>query len=77
MLNKIKIIGKAVKLIRTAQEDGGSLINNSKPLAKKALGQISKGAIALGEKGKKIAESLEKEPNPSHKEQNKDINTGQ
>ena len=77
MFNKIKLLGKAAKLIKSAQKDGGSLINTSKPLAKKALGQISKGAIALGEKGKKIAEGLEKEPNPRHQEHNKDINKGE
>ncbi len=77
MFNKIRLLGKAAKLIKSAQEDGGSLIQSSKPLAKKALSQISKGAISLGEKGKKIAEGLEKEPNPSRQVENKDINTGQ
>ena len=76
MFNKIRLLGKAAKLIKSAQKDGGSLIKNSKPLAKKALGQISKGAIALGEKGKKIAEGVEKEPNPNRQEENTDINTG-
>ncbi|MCH2061279.1 MAG: hypothetical protein MK183_11690 [Verrucomicrobiales bacterium] len=66
MLKKIKILGKAAKVIKSAQEEGGTIIQNSKPLAKKALGQISKGAIALGEKGRKIADGMSGE-SPTNK----------
>ena len=66
MLKKIKILGKASKAIKSARKEGGNIIQNSKPLAKKALGKISKGAIALGEKGKKIADGMSVE-SPTNK----------
>ena len=70
MLNKLKLLGKAGKLLQTVHQERESVIKASKPLVKKALGQISKGAIALGEKGRKIAEGLGEDPqqNDTHKE---------
>ena len=70
MLNKLKLLGKAGKLLKTVHQERESVIKASKPLAKKALGKISKGAIALGEKGRKIAEGLGEDPqqNDTHKE---------
>lgn len=68
MLNKIRLLGKAGKILKAARDDSQGVISASKPLAKKALGKISASAISLGEKGKKIAESLSEDSQEDKKD---------
>ena len=58
MLDKKKLLGKAGKLLKFARQEGKAVFNASKPVAKNLLGKISEGAVALGEKGKKLAADI-------------------
>ena len=55
MIDKKKIAERAEKLIEIAQREGKTAADASKPIAKKWLGKISSGIVALGEKGKRVA----------------------
>ena len=68
MFDKKKILGEAAKLLKAARHEGEIAINASKPLAKKALGKISEGAVNLGHKGKKIAEDINSSPQAQDRE---------
>ncbi len=68
MLNKKKLLGKAGKLLKLAQQEGKAIVTASKPVAKNVLGKISEGAVILGEKGKKLADDI----NTTRQSQGKD-----
>lgn len=68
MIDKKKILGQAGKLLKAAQQESESIINASKPFAKKALGKISDGAVSLGKKGKQIADDLNASPRDRDKD---------
>ena len=57
-MDKKKITEQAEKLIRIAQREGKTVAKASKPIAKKWLGKISSGIVALGEKGQQSADEI-------------------
>ena len=57
-MDKKKIAEQAEKLIRIAQREGKTAAKASKPIAKKWLGKISSGIVALGEKGQQAASEI-------------------
>lgn len=58
MIDKKKITERAEKLIEIAQREGKTAAKASKPIAKKWLGKISSGIVALGEKGQRVASEM-------------------
>ena len=57
-MDKKKITEHAEKLIKIAQREGKTAAKASKPIAKKWLGKISSGIVALGEKGQQAASEM-------------------
>tara|TARA_B100001250_G_scaffold413620_1_gene448360 strand:- start:2034 stop:2243 length:210 start_codon:yes stop_codon:yes gene_type:complete len=57
-MDKKKITEQAGKLIKIAQREGKTAAKASKPIAKKWLGKISSGIVALGEKGQQAASEM-------------------
>ena len=55
---KKKMLEKAERLLRLTQREGKAVAKASKPIAKRWLGKISSGVVALGEKGKKAAAEM-------------------